>query len=460
MLRFVALVGSLLAVVAPAPAVAQAIGDATSVVRDVRGVIGGRVSPIAVGDTVYRDQVVRTLADSSAVLTFLDKTGMAIGPSSEVRLDEFVFSGRSAPRTVEAVKGFFRFISGPGEAGHDYKVRTPHATIAVRGTTFDIRVTDNQTTVVLHEGAIDVCNGGACRAVKPGETVDAARGEVQAPRPRAPSDWTFTSTPRKDQRAALEKAEAVLKSSSAASHEAYERRAAAVREAEAAQQAAKAAAQAAQNARLAAAKAEDQARKAAAQAAALQPPAPPPVTPPPAPASASSATPETVAHAPPASPAAAEPARPTAVKAASAGPASPLVAERPEAAPTPPSAPPESLAAAGPPASTTGPDRVDPTVREATASAPAAQQISGAPRHAAFAMPSGTVLTDRRPTGEPILVSDRSSASALASPFRTHDPAIIVAAADPPAPQRSHAVDWLRPLPEARARAGPPLRPG
>ena len=426
--RFVALAVSLLAFAAPAPAVAQAIGDATSVVRDVRGVIAGRIVPVAIGDTVYRDQVVRTLADSSAVFTFLDKTGMAIGPMSEVRLDDFVFSGKAGPRTVDAVKGFFRFISGPGDSGHDYKVRTPHATIAVRGTTFDVRVTDTQTTVVLHEGAIDVCNGGSCRAVKPGETVDAGRSEIQPPRPRSPSDWTFTSTPRREQRAALDKADAVLRSTSAANHAAYERRMTAQREA-----AAKAVilpVQTAQGPKPVPARSDDASRQPAASAPVSQPDIRRPMSP------------------------------AAAVEQAGTGPD-----RRATLADMPPSAGAAGTVEPGglPPLARTARSEPRPTPDQAAPVAGVTAPLGSpplSPLRDAFAMPAGTVLNDQPLAGEPVVLAGDQARRLLSSAPRTHDPAILVVAADPPDAQPSQATDWLLPIPDPRARAGPPLRPG
>ncbi len=205
MSRVLSIATCLAAILVAGSASAQAIGDARFVRKDVRGIMAGRLVPVNAGDTVYRDQIIRTAADSSSVLVFLDKSSMAIGPQSEVRLDEFVFKSSSGPRTVDTVKGFFRFISGTGADAHDYSVRTPHATIAVRGTTFDVRVTEAGTTVVLHDGAVDVCSAGECRSLVPGQSVETRNkgkgmGDV---RPTRPTDWTYGEAP-KEQRAALE----------------------------------------------------------------------------------------------------------------------------------------------------------------------------------------------------------------------------------------------------------------
>ncbi len=210
MFRF-PLAACLAALLTAGPACAQAIGDASFVRKDVRGILAGRLVPVNTGDTVYRDQIIRTAADSSTVLVFLDKSSMAIGPLSEVRLDEFVFKASAGPRTVDAVKGFFRFISGTGAGAHDYSVRTPHATIAVRGTTFDVRVTEAGTMVVLHDGAVDVCSAGECRSLSPGHAVETRNkgkgmGDV---RPVRPNDWTYGES-AKEHRAALEASKAAM----------------------------------------------------------------------------------------------------------------------------------------------------------------------------------------------------------------------------------------------------------
>ncbi len=201
----------LAALVMAGPAYAQAIGDASFVRKDVRGIMAGRLMPINTGDTVYRDQIIRTAADSSTVLIFRDKSSMAIGPLSEVRLDDFVFKASAGPRTVDAVKGFFRFISGAGAGAHDYSVRTPHATIAVRGTTFDVRVTESGTMVVLHDGAVDVCSAGECRSLTPGQAVETRNkgkgmDDVRAIRP---TDWTYGGSAR-EHRAALDAARTAM----------------------------------------------------------------------------------------------------------------------------------------------------------------------------------------------------------------------------------------------------------
>jgi hypothetical protein len=143
----------------PATAFAQQrIGAAALVRNEVVQVRGPAISPIALGDPITRDEVVRTGIDSQAKVVFLDNTNLAIGPGSTVTMDRFVFSGgeTAAQVGVNVVRGALRFTSG-SSAARAYDIRTPVATIGVRGTVLDIRHVGGQTVVALVEGQATVC---------------------------------------------------------------------------------------------------------------------------------------------------------------------------------------------------------------------------------------------------------------------------------------------------------------
>jgi hypothetical protein len=170
---------------------AEGIGVASEVVRTVLASEGSEFVPLGTGDAVFRDQRIRSGRDGSALLTLADASVVAVGPSSELVLDEFVAPG--GVRSVSIARGVFRFISGPAGQGTHYIVRTPHASIAVRGTTFDVRVLDGMTTVVLHEGAVDVCRQSACRSIKPGASVDVTPAGIYPAAIDRNVRWTFLS---------------------------------------------------------------------------------------------------------------------------------------------------------------------------------------------------------------------------------------------------------------------------
>jgi hypothetical protein len=135
---------------------------------------GARALPISLGENVVRNKIVRTGADSSTKLVFVDDSNLAVGPVSTVTLDRFVFAGDSTYRqvTVNLVRGAFRFSTGSSDK-RAYKINTPGATIGVRGTELDIISERARTVVTLNDGAALVCtrSGGKCVTLSsPGDT--------------------------------------------------------------------------------------------------------------------------------------------------------------------------------------------------------------------------------------------------------------------------------------------------
>ncbi len=137
------------------PSIGSAASTQNNVARDkADGVAGG----LSTGDAVFRDDLVRTGADSTAKLIFLDSTNLAIGPTSRVKLDRFVFDADPSAQAVAVrlAKGMFRFSTGSMDK-RAYAIETPTAAIGVRGTILDIDVGSGRTRVTLVEGRALVC---------------------------------------------------------------------------------------------------------------------------------------------------------------------------------------------------------------------------------------------------------------------------------------------------------------
>jgi hypothetical protein len=134
------------------------IGSTVVSHNDVTRDLAGAMGPLAVGDSVYRNEGVRTGADSTAKLVFLDSTNLGVGPVSHVTLDQFVYVGESNGQkmAVNLAKGVFRFTTGALDK-KAYTISTPTAAIGVRGTVLDIRVQGPLTRVTLVEGQALVC---------------------------------------------------------------------------------------------------------------------------------------------------------------------------------------------------------------------------------------------------------------------------------------------------------------
>jgi|GEM_PF-1917638 len=181
-----ALLAGALAACGTTGAAAEGIGIAAVVVRDVTGSAGGAPRVLAVGTDVFQDETISTARESNAQLLFLDQTSLTIGPSSDVMLDRFVFDGnrRASDFAVQATRGALRFVSGSSKS-ESYKVRTPVATIGVRGTIVDVFVRPGEAIIILEEGASDVCiEGAGCTGlVQPGTyLVVRSGGKVEGPR--------------------------------------------------------------------------------------------------------------------------------------------------------------------------------------------------------------------------------------------------------------------------------------
>jgi len=101
---------------------------------------------------------------------------LAIGPSSRVVLNRFVYSGNASAQalTVNLARGAFRFSTGALDK-RAYRIETPVATIGVRGTVLDIRSEQGRTTVTLVDnGQARACtrSGRQCaELLQPGDSV-------------------------------------------------------------------------------------------------------------------------------------------------------------------------------------------------------------------------------------------------------------------------------------------------
>ena len=103
-------------------------------------------------DNVHRDEVIEASASSAAEIIFLDDTKIVLGPNTRLTLDRFVFDPDPAlgKFVMTAGKGVFRFVSG-NLSKRSYVIRTPTATIGVRGTVFAVVIRADGTTVVIDE---------------------------------------------------------------------------------------------------------------------------------------------------------------------------------------------------------------------------------------------------------------------------------------------------------------------
>lgn len=166
------------------------IGRAEKVVLDVRAVMPEAERRLVVNEDVFRDDVITTKARSAARLVFHDETYLSIGPESRVRLANLPAARDDGePFVVDAAKGVFKFVSGRLRSER-YQIKTPAATIGVRGTIVWMTVReDGVTEVASQDGEVTVCAQGDCVTLQPGEYSRAEPGAPPTPPAEVPADF-------------------------------------------------------------------------------------------------------------------------------------------------------------------------------------------------------------------------------------------------------------------------------
>jgi len=197
----VLLTSILIATSASNPAGAQTqtrVGEAVLVQNQVVRVADSLSMPINVGDSLMRDETVRTGAASAAKIVMADNTNLSLGADATITLDRTIFNDEHSYRdiAIKLAAGAFRFVTGQSDKAA-YKITTAVATIGVRGTVLDILSQPGKTTVVLQEGGSRVCAiGGACTELThPGDTaVITTTGGRNTTKKFGKPPWTFAAT--------------------------------------------------------------------------------------------------------------------------------------------------------------------------------------------------------------------------------------------------------------------------
>jgi hypothetical protein len=107
------------------------IGSATSVQPDASGSVAGTLSA---GSGVHANETVKTGSSGKAGLQFNDQSNLSVGPSSQVRLDKFVYDSNkgTGSTVIETTRGTFRFTTGAQNKG-EVKIKTPYGTLGTPG---------------------------------------------------------------------------------------------------------------------------------------------------------------------------------------------------------------------------------------------------------------------------------------------------------------------------------------
>jgi len=129
---------------------AQAAGIAT--IQDVtnegyRTPPGQSETDAKPADELVQNEALRTEEESTIQVRFVDGSELSVEAASEVVLSDYVFDGTASTGLINLNDGLFHFTSN-GNNDQGVKLRTPVATIGVRGTEFLVHVDGDQVTIV------------------------------------------------------------------------------------------------------------------------------------------------------------------------------------------------------------------------------------------------------------------------------------------------------------------------
>ncbi|MBO9711555.1 FecR family protein [Sphingomonas sp.] len=151
------ILAALACVAIAAPAAAQDVGVATAVRNDVRAKKPGQPlpRPMQLKQRVAINDLVQTGAKSQLQVLLLDKSVFSVGANARVTIDRYVYDpGRGRQFGASVTKGAFRFMSGRPDRGTGSSIRTPVASIGIRGTIVEGAVGQVAVLIGLSEPSI------------------------------------------------------------------------------------------------------------------------------------------------------------------------------------------------------------------------------------------------------------------------------------------------------------------
>lgn len=158
--RGVSLIAAISVSLAFVPAISQVVGVNTAVRNIVKVKANASASAInaRVKDRVSQGNDIVTAPASTLQIVLLDQSTLTVGPNGRLIVDRFIYdpSRRASAVGVSIVKGAFRFLSGksthasPGQT----TLRTPIASIGIRGTMVEGQVGQIAATLAKGEGGL------------------------------------------------------------------------------------------------------------------------------------------------------------------------------------------------------------------------------------------------------------------------------------------------------------------
>jgi hypothetical protein len=140
---------------------------------------------LRVGIDVVADEVITTNANDRAHLVFLDGTSLTVSPNARVKIDRYLYDPATQTGSigVTAAQGVFRLVGGKISKSSDITIKTPAATMGLRGGISIFAVGPTQTTAqfLFGKSLVVTGNGRTETALRAGTQIQAILGAAPTP---------------------------------------------------------------------------------------------------------------------------------------------------------------------------------------------------------------------------------------------------------------------------------------
>ena len=186
---------SLVLILNPSLGYAEDIGNVGAVNQSAKGSLNsGNSHTLTLGEPVQNKERIETNVVGTTQIIFKDTSTMTVGRNSSVVIDEFIYNPNTnvGNQGIAITKGALRFVGGQVSHEQGANIRTPTATVGIRGGIALIKLGMPQGTLVLLQyGTLTVSNAESTVSIsRPGFGVYAAESGVISEPFRVPADVT------------------------------------------------------------------------------------------------------------------------------------------------------------------------------------------------------------------------------------------------------------------------------
>ncbi len=149
-----------------------AVGQVSKLKNQAQAVYRQSIRQLQLAAPVMADDLLQTAEDSRLKIGFEDGSDLVLGEQTEVRIDRFVYTPKQDRNVVmNSVKGALRFIGNSAlhRPGDNISIKTPVATLGIRGTDVWLGPTEDGTGVLVLEGKVEVRSRAGMVSLRAGE---------------------------------------------------------------------------------------------------------------------------------------------------------------------------------------------------------------------------------------------------------------------------------------------------